>query len=154
MENFMERGTRTMAAYADNDERIIELQKLIEEKEKAIKNTSFSPKTPCILNVDGERYNLHVTSKDNLHLLWCKLYSLKLADAEFSKKFKNESRKLIYHGFSIDDWLSDIECSIIAEEKIEEKLKLKNYKEQLNNLLSEGKKTEILLDEIMKGLKG
>lgn len=138
-----------------NDDRIIELQKLIAERESAIPKVKFDPVTSCILELDGVKYNLNVADMNTLIYLYCKLESL---NASYNRiNIKEELSSLIpvlkISGFEIREWINDVSSKINDLLRKAEKEKLKNYKNQLEKLLSEDKKTELMLDEIMAEFK-
>lgn len=140
-----------------NDERIIELQQMIANKEEAIPTNKFNPMTTCIIELDGTKYNLNVADLNTLSLLYCKLESLNIAFKSANKMKEGLSYYMIpipeISGFTINEWLTDITFKIAETRWKAERDKLKKYKEQLDTLLSDDKKTELLLDEIMKELK-
>lgn len=135
-----------------NDDRIIELQKLIAERESAIPKVKFDPVTSCILELDGVKYNLNVADINTLIFLYCKLESLNTAYNNIEQR--NSSIPILkISGFELGEWICDVSCKINDLLRKAEKEKLKNYKNQLEKLLSEDKKTELMLDEIMAEFK-
>lgn len=58
-----------------NDDRILELKKQIEMKKQDLskRKTRFTPETNCVLELDGNKYNLNVMSAADLTLLIIKL---------------------------------------------------------------------------------
>lgn len=134
----------------NNDDRIIELKKLIEKKEKEIVPSTTAVKTTLILNFAGEEYNLNVIGLSNLQFLWCELESLRAANEKLNGFYPYP---LIISGYPVDDWLDDIVVKMKQLMIKRKKIELNDYKKQLDKLLSEGKKTELLLDEIMEKLK-
>lgn len=135
-----------------NDDKIIELQKLIAERESAIPKVKFDPVTSCILELDGVKYNLNVADMNTLIYLYCKLESLNTAYNNIEKN--NSSIPVLkISGFELYEWMCDVSSKIDDLLRKSEKEKLKNYKNQLEKLLSEDKKTELMLDEIMAEFK-
>ena len=124
-----------------NDERIIELKKVIEKKREELNNMHhrFVPRTTCILQLDGETYNLNV-STENLNYL--------LAD---SLKIPAEEIKI--SGFSLVDWACDISEKIESIKYRDKKRELTNIEKQLNSLLSDDKQTELQIDSLESLLK-
>ena len=57
-----------------NDERVLQLKKIIEEKKSELKAVKrFTPLTNCVLNLGNQNYNLNVLQLDDLKLLLVKL---------------------------------------------------------------------------------
>lgn len=57
-----------------NDERVLQLKKIIEEKKSELKAVKrFTPLTNCVLSLDNQNYNLNVLQLDDLKLLLVKL---------------------------------------------------------------------------------
>lgn len=132
-----------------NDDRILELKKQIEEKKTALaeKNVRFSPETNCILILDGATYNLNVLNDESLTFLKIKLYTYKKAVAEMKiTDFK-------ISGYSLDDWISDINKKLETHEVKQKQNELKAMEAKLDKLLSDDKKTELELDDIAALLK-
>ena len=67
-----------------------------------------------------------------------------------AKDLKMEDMKI--SGYTIDLWISDIQQKLLDFTLKEEEKKLKSNKELLERLLSEDKKTELMLDEIAASL--
>ncbi len=129
---------------SDNDKRIIELKKIIEQKKQDLgEPVKVAPRTSCILEFAGSTYNLHVQNKDTLHLLYCWLASLKNA----GEKYLVDTSFLV-SGFPIDDWMADIWAEISLIYYREEKAKLASMETKLDNLLSSDKRTELEIDAI------
>ena len=131
-----------------NDDRILTLRKQIEEKEKNLKQikVKFSPETNYVLELDGVKHNINVCKEDELKLLLIKLNSYLMS----AKDLKMEDMKI--SGYTIDLWISDIQQKLLDFTLKEEEKKLKSNKELLERLLSEDKKTELMLDEIAASL--
>ena len=132
-----------------NDDRILELKKQIEEKKTTLmeKNTKFSPETNCILILDGTTYNLNVLNDESLTFLKIQLYTYKMAVIDMKiTDFK-------ISGYSLDDWISDINKKLETHEIKQKQNELKAMEAKLDKLLSEDKKTELELDDIAALLK-
>ena len=131
-----------------NDERILNLKKEIEKKKEEIdkRDIRFSPKTNCILTLDGDTYNLHVCPMEKLQFLWIKL-NMYLMSA------KDLSLDCSLSGFPIVDWVDDIKSKLNIMEIKAEKENLKKMEDKLNKLLSSDKRTELELDQIENLLK-
>lgn len=127
-----------------NDTRILELKKQIEEKkEKLGKVLRFSPITNCSLELDGQRKNIHALSKEELVLTLVKLQSY-LASA---KELEIEEH-LTISGYHVTDWIADFKAKFEVLNTMAETKKLKAMEAKLVQLLSEGKKVELELDDI------
>lgn len=134
----------------NNDDRIIELKKLIEEKEKEIVPASLASKTTLILDFNGQKYNLNVMTLSELQILFCQLQALQTANEKLSGFY---TEPLSISGFCVVDWLDDIISKMNYLMTKNKKKELEAMKKQLDKLLSDGKRTELLLDEIMEKLK-
>lgn len=134
-----------------NDERILELKKQIEERKDGLKKNTkrFQPDTNCILNLDNVTYNLNVLTQDELIHLAIKLNSLRLSaeDMGYDALFTP-----IINGYSIIEWLHDVNNKIEYNNYNEEKKKLNLLEKQLTALLSSDKQTELKIDELAKML--
>lgn len=86
-----------------NDDRVLQLKKIIDEKKENLKSCkkTFLPITNCILDLDGQKYNLNVLQFDELQLLLVKL-NIYLTSAV------NLNISLMISGYSINDWIEDI----------------------------------------------
>lgn len=133
-----------------NDNTILALQEKIGIKEKELndKQFIFKPKTTCILYYDGEEYNLHTLSWNEGKIILCKLIMLR--DTYEKCQFKDS---LMLGKFDINDWIDDIVNTLRNIEIRTEEQKLNSYKNKLDKLLSEDKRTELLLQEIEDDLK-
>jgi len=133
-----------------NDNTILALQEKIAAKEEELNNAKFifKPKTTCILYYDGEEYNLHTLSENEAKIILCKLIMLR--DTYEKLQFKDS---LMLGKFHINDWIDDIGNTLNNIGIRKEEQKLKSYKNKLDKLLSEDKRTELLLQEIEDDLK-
>lgn len=129
---------------SNNDERIIALKKQIDEKKKQLteKKVRFVPETNCVLELDGERYNLNVCTDDALTLLLVKLnlYVMSANDLEIKLP--------MFSGYPVEIWINDINHKLATSALKREENELKKMEAKLDKLLSEDKKTELELDEI------
>lgn len=132
-----------------NDDRILKLKEQIEEKKKELKNNcvKFAPQTNCVLILDGKTYNLNVCNKEELTLLMIKLHTYEMSANDL------DISSLVISGFNIEWWFLDIKNKLKVLEIKEETEKLKSNEKLLEQLLSEDKKTELMLDEIAKTLE-
>ncbi|MFS1518630.1 hypothetical protein V1503_19520 [Bacillus sp. SCS-151] len=127
-----------------NDQRILELKKQIQSKKQKIgKKLRFTPITNCSIELDGERQNIQALNKDQLLILLVKLNSYML-----SAKDLNVLDKFTISGYSVEDWISDINSKIEILSRRDEERMLKSMEDKLVKLLSEGKKVELEIDEI------
>ena len=132
-----------------NDERILELKKQIDVKKKELskKKVRFSPETNCMLDLDGLKYNLNVLQDDALALLLIKLNTYVMSAKDLDIDIPKIS------GYSVELWISDIRSKLESVKIKEEEKNLKSNEKLLEQLLSEDKKTELMLDEIAALLK-
>ena len=131
-----------------NDDRVLQLKKIIDEKKENLKSCkkTFLPITNCILDLDGQKYNLNVLQFDELQLLLVKL-NIYLTSAV------NLNISLMISGYSINDWIEDINNKLDVIEFRRKENELKVLENKLNKMLSDEKKTELELDEIAALLK-
>jgi len=129
-----------------NDSKIMELKKQIEEKKiKLGKSQKFSPITNSSIELDGVRTNIQVLNKDQLTYLLVKLNS-------YAKSAKELEIDFVISGYHIMDWITDIKSKLDFVSRKEEENKLKVMESKLHQLLSNEKKVELEIDEIMKNL--
>lgn len=130
-----------MSKTKENDAKIIELQRKIEEKKKKLVKFTFVPLTNCSLELDGQRYNIQVLSKEQLTLLLIRVNMYKISADQLDVE-------CILSGYDIDKWLSDISIRLKILSRKDEERKLKDLEDTLLQLLSGDKKTEIKLKDI------
>lgn len=132
-----------------NDEKILTLKKQIAEKKKTITNKKFVPITNCLLEIDGEKNNINVLTKDRITFLMVKLnvYRMSLKDLGLDE----ESLKV--SGFTFTDWIIDLKSRFDILTQKEEENKLKALESKLEELLSNDKKIELELSDIENFLK-
>jgi len=129
-----------------NDSKIMILKKQIEDKKaKLIKSQKFSPITNSSIELDGVRTNIQVLNKEQLTYLLVKLNSYALSAKDLEIDF-------IISGYYIADWITDIKSKLDFVSRKEEENKLKIMESKLHQLLSNEKKVELEIDEIMKNL--
>lgn len=131
-----------------NDERVLQLKRVIEEKKSELKSISrFSPMTNCIISLDGCNYNLNVAHADDLTFLLVKLnaYLISAKDLDID---------LSICGYTVDEWITDIKSRLNILARKSEETELKTLESKLDKMLSSEKKTELELDEIAELLKG
>jgi hypothetical protein len=129
----------------NNDSRILQLKKQIEEKKKGLaRSEKFVPVTHCSLDLDstGRAVNLHTC---------CSVNDLSLLAVEVNA-FQQSAYELglspTIGGFSLQDWLTDLRAKIAVLDRQNEQNRLKALESKLHELLSPEKKTEILIDEM------
>jgi len=129
-----------------NDKKIMELKKQIEEKKiKLGKSQKFTPITNCSIELDGVRVNIQVLNKEQLIILLVKLNS-------YEKSAKELEIDFVISGYHVIDWILDIKSKLDFVSRKEEENKLKVMESKLHQLLSNEKKVELEIDEIMKNL--
>jgi len=127
-----------------NDDKILLLKKQVDAKKAELgKAKRFAPITSCSIELDGTRYNLHASSREQLIYLLCKVNLLSVAAEEVG--YPGEC---VVSGFSTEDWGADIRCKLAMLDQKQEEAKLKAMEAKLDKLLSEDKKTELELAEI------
>lgn len=125
-----------------NDERVLQLKKVIDEKRAELKSVKrFTPLTNCILSLDNQNYNLNVLQINDLKLLLVKLnmYQMSAKDLEIT---------LDISGYNITEWITDVKSKIEIFEYKKRESELKTLEAKLDKMLSDEKKTELELDEI------
>lgn len=138
-----------MAKQNLNDKAILTLKKQIEEKKSALKTSErFSPVTNCSIEVDGNRLNIQVLSKEQLVNLLVKLNAYKMSATELG--LLNE---FIISGFSVTDWMKDLQSRLMNVNRTVELDKLKSLENRLHTLLSNDKKIELEIEEIASSIQ-
>ena len=129
-----------------NDERVLQLKKLIETKKAELFIQKFVPITNCVLDMEDKKYNLNVLQEKELEFLMVKLNA-------YAMSADNLKIDLVISGYGVNEWLTDIsrKLAIITDKKKRDELKALEAK--LDKMLSDEKKTELELDEIATLLK-
>ena len=129
-----------------NDERVLQLKKLIEAKKSELSTQRFVPMINCVLDMEDKKYNLNVLQEKELEFLMVKLNA-------YAMSADNLKIDLVISGYGVNEWLADIsgKLSIITDKKKRDELKALEAK--LDKMLSDEKKTELELDEIAALLK-
>ncbi|WP_010497771.1 hypothetical protein [Paenibacillus elgii] len=133
----------------NNDQKILELKKQIEEKKKKIgKSQKFTPTTNCSIELDGVRHNIQILQKDQIVQLMVKLnsYTMSARDLGVLDDYS-------ISGYSVMDWISDLKSKLDFMNRKEEEQKLKAMEAKLDQLLSEDKKVELEINAIESLLK-
>lgn len=127
-----------------NDKVILSLKKEIEAKKKLLaKTTKFDPVTNCSLQLDGDRINIHVATKDDLLLQIAKLNALKIGLGVSAIE-----EQLFIGGYTIDEWLQDLTARYKYLNISNEKNRLQKLEEKLHNLLSVDTKVELEIEDL------
>ena len=124
-----------------NDERVLQLKKLIEEKRSELSTERFVPMTNLVLDMDDKKYNLNVLQENELRFLMIKLNAYAMSADDLKEE-------LVISGYDVNAWLADIcgKLAIMTDKKKRDELKALEAK--LDKMLSDEKKTELELDEI------
>jgi hypothetical protein len=138
-----------MANAGMNDEKILLLKKQIEKKKEELKGGKkrFTPITNCTIEIDGVRYNLNASGKDQLQLLLVKLNMYRLSSIDL----KLTDFSIL--GYKIDDWITDIKSKLDIITLTDKERDLHIMEQKLETLLSEDKKIELELGSIEELLK-
>lgn len=135
--------------FKNNDQKILELKKQIEEKKKQIKKVDkFTPVTNCSIELDGIRYNIHTLNRTSAINLLVKLGALLTSAINLGLE-----EEYVVSGYKVNEWLIDIKSKMENLNRIEEENKLKGLESKLDQLLSNEKKVELELGEIESMLK-
>ena len=131
-----------------NDDKILDLKAQIEKKKRDIGIVrNFNPSTNCILNIDNVNYNIHTFSKSQtIHML------VKLNSMMMSAKDLGLEDQLEFNGYNISLWIEDLMKLLNITNIRQEQVKLVQMEKRLTEMLSDNKKIELELDEIMKEL--
>lgn len=127
-----------------NDEKILELKKIIAERREELKKipTKFIPKTNCMLTVFGNNFNLHTITDYNSLILPIK--GMMMAADELGKK----PEETIISGFPLSDWYDDIDTLEKIATGKEKRKELDRLEKQLDSLLSSEKSTELKVNNL------
>ena len=132
-----------------NDIKIMELkEQIIEKRNKLNGIKKFSPITNCSIELDKERYNIQVLSREQLILLLVKLnaYIMSAKRLELIDDY-------VISGYNAEEWIVDMKARLEIISRKEEEKKLKEMEEKLDRLLSNEKKTELEISDIENMLK-
>ncbi len=138
-----------MTEKAENDVVILKLKEQIKEKKKLLEVTKrFQPVTNCSIEIDGIRLNIQVLSKEQLINLLVKLniYKISAKELELLNEFS-------ISGFTVEDWMKDVQSKLMNLNRREEESKLSAMENRLHNLLSGEKQVELEIAEIANMLK-
>lgn len=138
----MKKGEEDITMATKNDERVLQLKQVIDKKKTELKGSKkFVPLTNCVLDLEGQKYNLNILQLDDLQLLLVRL-NMYLMSA------KDLGINLEISGYNIAEWIIDIRCKVEIFEYKKKEAELKTLEAKLDKMLSDEKKTELELDEI------
>jgi len=127
-----------------NDDKIMLLKSQIADKKKGLKGKKkFSPLTNCNIELDGTRYNIHVSQKELLTHLLVKLNSYLLSAVDLGL-----DEEYVISGYVIDRWITDIKLKLEILKYEEEDRKLKMLENNLHVLLSSERQVSLAIAEI------
>ena len=136
-----------MASTSNNDRKIKELKKQIQDKLDNITKISKDFKTNLILEFHDNTYNLNVLPVNALQERLIQLYLYQIAiDA------LNITDYTIV-GYSVEDWIYDIQKLLEIYEQNKKIKELKANLAKLDTLMSDAAKTEEFLDDLTEMLK-
>jgi hypothetical protein len=132
-----------------NDERILQLKEQIDIKKKLLgKCKKFVAITNCSINFEGVQININTLQKDGLIQLLVKLNALKTSAIDLD--LLNDYN---ISGYNVSEWIEDVKNKLDVLNIKQEELKLKQMEDRLSQLLSEDKKVELELEDIINSLK-
>lgn len=141
---------------ANNDERILQLRETIAKRREELKKggvTRFVPITDCSIPtslVGNESVNINTLGKPELVTLGAVL----VAVSNGYKEFGVGDNVFPLHGrcFTLADYLTDVSNRIRYLETLDARRELDAAEKKLSALLSDNKKTELAIDDIVKAL--
>jgi hypothetical protein len=131
----------------NNDSKIMKLSSLVEQKRAELgKQPRFSPKTTCMLKfdfkLDTNINTINSLAAANEALMLLGLYKTATENVGLTPE------EVVINGFSLADWIGDVQSKkeqLIYKKKEKE---LTDIEKQLNEMLSDDKKTELRLSSI------
>lgn len=138
----------------ENDNKIQELLKKVEEKKATIKSTERPAwETNCSFKWGGNNItNLHVTDVDTLVSMLAFLTRQSESHSRAAMMLNVES-PFLHGGFTFDQWLKDIKLRLNILQVSTTKKQLATLEEKLNQLMSPEMKAKKSLEEIEALLK-
>lgn len=143
---------------SNNDEKIKELMKVVESKRNSIgKKPKTTWKTNGIFIYDTNRLNAVLGRRLNLNNVYNKndlvealayLLNRSLVISEASKILGMDNSTFTHSNYQLEDWVSDFKLRISQIDWENEKRKLDNLEKQLESLISEDVRTEMVLEKI------
>ena len=129
----------------NNDQKILELKKKIEEERKLLSGTEkFQPLTTCIIERFGIKVNLRTLTDAELRLILVAINALLKSSVEMGMQNVSIS------DFALEDWQNDVISMLKQREKVERKSIINRLEAKLQNMLSDEKKTELEIENIEK----
>lgn len=127
-----------------NDDRIMLLKKQIEEKKVALMAAKSNEpyKTTCVIDLDGNKINIHVLKTNELAMLLVKLNVYRMSAENLGMQL------FAISGCDVNMWIDDVKKRIAMLKSKETEKELRAAEDKLNALLSEDKKTELEIDNI------
>lgn len=138
----------------NKDEIIEDLLKVVEEKKdkiKKIKNFKFKTSLSFTFGMNtSESRNLNTVTTEELYRILLFITDLIEKNEEFKDLGLDGLKD--WYGYSLNDWKEDVILKIKQKEINNEVSKLKVIESKLNSLISEDKRKELELKEIIKSL--
>lgn len=129
-----------------NDDKILILKEQIENKKKALgKQPRFSPTTTCVFTYNNSKINIHTLSsikEIDMMIVYFNIYIMS------AKDLRIDCNNVCFDGFSVLDWIEDLNSKKRMIEYNEKKQQLNMLEKKLDKLLSDEKKTELEIDAI------
>lgn len=134
-----------------NDKKIIELQKIIDEKKENLNldYERFNPVTNCILHLGNVDYNLNIMHRDSLVNLLVFFNSQLLSAVELDMV-----DDLFFSGYHIYEWIKDIKNKINCIDYHTNKKKLEDMEKRLDEFMSNDLKTSRQLEKMTEFIQG
>lgn len=124
-----------------NDKKIEELKAQIALKRSELGNEKFTPITNCVLIRGSTNVNINTLGEQELKLLLIEFNVLKTN----ARTLKIE---LSFGKFTVQEWFKDIQSKLKSVSHKEKLKGLRVVETKLNSLLSDGKQTELAIDEL------
>lgn len=130
-----------------NDALIMVLKDKIEKKKKKLgSKVKFEPKTTCIIELFGEKINIHTLRIGSIEPYLLMLKSM--VDAcDYSPV---SSTSCIMSGFTLEDWYNDFVSKYNSLKYADDAAELVKLEKKLDAMLSNDKKIELEIEEISK----
>lgn len=141
---------------ANNDERILQLRETIAKRREELKKggvTRFVPLTDCLIPISlvgNENININVLGKPELVTLGAILLAVSNGYKDFG--FSDDTFPLHGRCFTLADYLADVTNRIKYLETLDARRELDAAEKKLSALLSDTKKTELAIDDIVAAL--
>ena len=146
---YYNRTNRGVSQMSRNDDKIMELKKLIEDKKLSLaQGIKFEPVTNCSLELNEVRYNLNVLNRDEIIYLLLEFNMLLISakDLGLDKEYK-------VSGYTLDDWITDLKVKLEMTMQKSKEAELLRMERKLDKLLSDDKRVELTLNDIENELK-